>query len=58
MSDDHTTPPSSTLPTSTLKFNRQLDQQIIDREPRELDAPWFARRFFATVWSTVKPWFQ
>jgi hypothetical protein len=45
-----------TPPSSTKAHNQQLDQQIVDREPREYDAPWFGRRFFATAYSTVKRW--
>jgi hypothetical protein len=47
---------SATVPPSTKAHNRQLDQQIVDREPRELDAAWFRRRYFATAFSTVKKW--
>jgi len=49
---------SATLPTSTVRFNQELDAQIVSQEPRDLDAPWWQRKFFATAWSTVKQWFQ
>jgi hypothetical protein len=48
----------STLPSSTKEFNKTLDAKITDREPSDYDAPWFGRRFFATLYSTIKAWFQ
>jgi hypothetical protein len=38
------------------EVNVHLDKLIVEQEPREFDAPWFGRRFFATVWSTVTGW--
>jgi hypothetical protein len=42
-----------TIPSSTRALNWQLDQQIVDREPPDYDAPWFGRRYFATFYSTL-----
>jgi hypothetical protein len=50
--------PEATLPTSTIKYNIKLDAQIIEKEPRDYDAPSFERRYLATLWSTVRAWFQ
>jgi hypothetical protein len=44
---------SATVPSSTKAHNRQLDQQIVDREAIDRDAPWWQRKFFATAYSTV-----
>ena len=49
---------SATLPTSTREHNKQLDKQITDQEPPDHDAPWRQRRYWATLWSTVKKRFQ
>jgi hypothetical protein len=55
MSEDE---PKATLPTSTTEFNKKLDAQIIEKEPPDYDAPYFERRYLATLWSTVRSWFQ
>ena len=60
MSDDNTTPPSTTLPSSTVAFNAALDAEIMKREPPDAltqAAPWFQRRL-ATLMSTVKNWIK
>jgi hypothetical protein len=41
--------------------NKKLDAEILRREPPDeitRDAPWYQRRYFATLWSTVKAWLQ
>jgi hypothetical protein len=51
----------STLPSSTKQFNKELDAQILKQEPPDdltRDAPWWQRRHWATLWSTIKKRFQ
>jgi hypothetical protein len=48
----------ATAPSSEDKFPREADdalqlQELIDIE---MDAPWFYRRFFATLASTLRWW--
>ena len=60
MSDDNTTPPSTTLPSSTVQHNVLLDEQILRQEPYDAitkAAPWWQRRF-ASMMSTVKRWIR
>jgi hypothetical protein len=52
--DEH----KATLPTSTVQHNIKLDEAILKKEPRDYDAPYFERRYLATLWTTVKSWFQ
>jgi hypothetical protein len=54
----------STLPStqtregaSDKEVNIHLDKVALRQEQPDYDAPWFDRRFFATMWSTVKAWF-
>lgn len=56
MNDDTTD--RATLPTSTREFNKMLDAQIVSREPIDWSDPWRQRRYWATLWSTIKAWFQ
>jgi hypothetical protein len=46
----------STVPSSTREHNKQLDAEIMKLEPPDYDAPWFGRRYFATMWTTIKKW--
>ena len=55
MSDDE---PRATLPTSTAQHNVRLDEAIIKNEPPDRDAPWWQRRYFATLYSTLKGFFD
>ena len=55
MSDDE---PRATLPTSTAQHNIRLDEAIIKNEPPDRDAPWWQRRYFATLYSTLKGFFD
>ena len=45
-----------TLPKITHEHNKKLDQQIVDREPLDYDAPWVQRRYWATLYSTMRAW--
>ena len=49
---------TATLPSSTKEHNKALDKEIVDREEKPIDAPWWERRHWATLWSTVRAWFQ
>jgi hypothetical protein len=40
------------LPTSTVEHNKKLDAEILKREPPDRDAPWWQRKFWATLYST------
>ncbi len=55
MSDDE---PRATLPTSTVRHNKKLDEEILKKEPPDRDAPWWQRMHWATLYSTVKAWLQ
>jgi hypothetical protein len=51
----------STLPTSTRAHNKELDAEIMRREPAgdlTRDAAWWQRRHRATLWTTVRAWFM
>ena len=57
-------PMKSTLPStptpegaSEKEVNIHLDEVALRQEAPDYDAPCFDRRFFATIWSTVKAWF-
>jgi predicted nicotinamide N-methyase len=52
-SDQRATSPSTHTPegASNKDVNVHLDKLTIDRELREIDAPWFGRRYWATLYS-------
>ena len=56
VNDDKKRPIRATLPTSTKALNKQLDQQIVEREPPDYDAAWFWRRHVVTLYSTMRAW--
>jgi hypothetical protein len=49
---------TATLPSSTKEHNKKLDKLVTEREPPDRNAPWWERRHWATMWSTVRGWFQ
>jgi hypothetical protein len=55
MSDDES---RATLPTSTLQHNIKLDAAILKKETPDRDAPWWQRRFLATLYSTWRGLFE
>jgi len=51
--------PRSTLPSSTKKFNVELDAKISITEVDDdatLKAPWVERRIYATLLSSLRKW--
>jgi hypothetical protein len=50
--------PSTHTPegASNKEVNTHLDKLIVERERPDYDAPWFMRRHWATMWSTMRGW--
>jgi hypothetical protein len=44
----------STVPSSTQRLNKELDQQIVDRGATDWSDPWRMRKHCVTLLSTMK----